>query len=104
MDDEFLPKSNGYRDLIAFKIALMIRHFTLRFCNNFLSEDGKTHAQMVQAARSGASNIAEESTDSATSKHSEIYLTGIAKGSLQELKEDYLFYLEQHRYKQWPNG
>ncbi len=59
---------------------------------------------MVQAARAGSSNIEEGSIDSICTKHSEILLTGHAKGSLQELKGDYLSYLEDHHYEQWPDG
>jgi four helix bundle protein len=44
---------------------------------------------MVQAARSGRRNIAEGSADSGTSKKIELKLTGIAKGSLEELRLDY---------------
>lgn len=59
---------------------------------------------MVQAARSGMQNIAEGSVDSGVSKASELKLTGIAKGSLQELKEDYLSYLRQRGLEQWKNN
>ena len=43
---------------------------------------------MVQAGRSGNKNIAEGSQVSGTSKESEIKLTNVARGSLEELLGD----------------
>lgn len=43
---------------------------------------------MVQAARSGAQNIAEGSQASGTSRKFEIKLTSVARASLEELKLD----------------
>lgn len=57
---------------------------------------------MVQAARSGKQNIAEASQDSGTSKKTEFKLTGVARGSLQELLEDYKDFLRQRRLPIWP--
>ena len=56
---------------------------------------------MVQAARSVKQNIAEGLTDGQTSFETEIKLLGIAKGSNQELLEDYHDYLKQHRLNDW---
>lgn len=41
--------------------------------------------QMVQAARSGKQNIVEASIASDTSKKSEMFLTNVARASLEEL-------------------
>jgi len=57
---------------------------------------------MVQAARSGRQNIAEGSVDSATSKKMEMKLTGVAKGSLEELRLDYEDFLRQRGLPLWP--
>jgi four helix bundle suffix protein len=57
---------------------------------------------MVQAARSGKQNIAEASQDSGTSKKTELKLTGVARGSLQELLEDYKDFLRQRHLPIWP--
>lgn len=57
---------------------------------------------MVQAARSGRQNIAEGSVDSATSKKMEMKLTGVAKGSLEELQLDYQDFLRQRGLPEWP--
>ena len=56
---------------------------------------------MVQAARSGVQNIAEGSLASATSKKTEIKLTGVARASLGELLLDFEDYLRQRGLKQW---
>jgi len=56
---------------------------------------------MVQAARSGNKNIAEGSQVSGTSKESELKLTGVARGSLEELLDDYQDYLRQRSHAQW---
>ena len=56
---------------------------------------------MVQAARSGKQNIAEGSVDAATSAKLEINLYNVARGSLEELKIDYLDYLRLHNEAVW---
>ena len=56
---------------------------------------------MIQAARSIKQNIAEGLTDGQTSFETEIKLLGIAKGSNQELLEDYHDYLKQHGLNDW---
>ena len=56
---------------------------------------------MEQAARSGKQNIAEGSMDAATSAKLEINLYNVARGSLEELKIDYLDYLRQHNAVLW---
>lgn len=104
MSHGFIPKHGGYRNLVAYRIAEIIYDFTFRFCNKYVKNQGRTHDQMVQAARSGMQNIAEGSVDSGVSKASELKLTGISKGSLQELKEDYVSYLRQRGLEQWENN
>jgi four helix bundle suffix protein len=56
---------------------------------------------MVQAARSGVQNIAEGSMASATSKKTELKLTGVARASLEELLLDYQDYLRQRGLQLW---
>ena len=48
---------------------------------------------MVQAARSGKQNIVEGMADGVTSSEMEIKLINVARGSIQELREDYVDYL-----------
>ena len=75
---------------------------TKAFCERFLPKYGdRTVDQMVQAARSVKQNIAEGLTDGQTSFEVEIKLLGIAKGSNQELLEDYQDYLKQHGLRDW---
>jgi four helix bundle suffix protein len=71
------------------------------FCNRFVEKKSRTHDQMVQAARSGVQNIAEGSMASATSKKSELKLTGVARASLEELLLDYEDFLRQRGLRLW---
>jgi four helix bundle suffix protein len=56
---------------------------------------------MVQAARSGVQNIAEGSMASATSKKTELKLTGVARASLEELLLDCEDFLRQRGLRIW---
>ncbi|MCU0578525.1 MAG: four helix bundle suffix domain-containing protein, partial [Desulfobacterota bacterium] len=60
-----------------------------------------THDQMVQAARSGVQNIAEGSQISGTSKKTELKLTNVVRGSLEELRRDYKDFLRQRSLPIW---
>jgi four helix bundle suffix protein len=57
---------------------------------------------MIQAARSGVQNIAEGSMACATSKKTELKLTGVARASLEELLLDYEDFLRQRGLRIWP--
>ncbi|MCF7912696.1 MAG: four helix bundle suffix domain-containing protein [Candidatus Cloacimonetes bacterium] len=98
-----IEKHGGYKKLLSYKIALIVYDITVRFCERYISKKSRTYDQMVQAARSGVQNIAEGSQDSATSKKIEIKLTQIARGSLEELKNDYRDFLRQNNLPQWEN-
>ena len=56
----------------------------------------------MQAARSGAQNIAEGSQASGTSKKMELKLTNVARASLEELRLDYEDFLRQRGLPIWP--
>jgi hypothetical protein len=56
---------------------------------------------MVQAARSGVQNIAEDSEVSGTSKKMEIKLSQVARAILEELRLDYEDFLRQRRLPIW---
>ena len=99
--DSLIPKHGGYRNLKTFQLAELIYDVTVRFCGKYLDPRSRTVDQMTQAARSGRQNIAEGSMDSATSKKLELKLTGVAKGSLEELRLDYEDYLRQHSLPLW---
>lgn len=97
-----IPLHGGYRQLKTFQLAQLIYDITVRFCDHYIEKRSRTHDQMVQAARSGVQNIAEGSQDSGTSKKSELKLTNIARGSLEELRLDYEDFLRQRELPQWP--
>jgi four helix bundle suffix protein len=100
-DEGLIPKHGGYRQLKTFQISELIYDVTVRFCDRYIDRRSRTHDQMVQAARSGRQNIAEGSVDSGTSKKIELKLTGVAKGSLEELRLDYEDFLRQRGLPQW---
>ncbi|MBI5094172.1 MAG: four helix bundle protein [Candidatus Hydrogenedentes bacterium] len=93
--------SGGYRRLRSFICAQAVYDATVVFCNRFVDKRSRTHDQMVQAARSGRQNIAEGSKASATSKRSELKLTGVARASLEELLLDYEDFLRQRGLRHW---
>ena len=88
-DQDLIPPHGGYRKLRSFQIAQLVYDLTVLFCNRFIEKKSRSHDQMVQAARSGVQNIAEGSMASATSKKTELTLTGVARASLEELLLDY---------------
>src|SRR5512136_1483311 len=92
----------GYRKLRSFHCAQLVYDATVIFCNRFIDKHSRTHDQMIQAARSGAQNIAEGSMVSATSKKMELKLTGVARASLEELLRDYEDFLRQQGLRLWP--
>src|ERR1700693_4394879 len=97
--DQLIPKHGGYRQLKTFQLAQLIYDITVRFCDRYVQ--GRTHEQMVQAARSGVQNIAEGSQASGTSKKSELKLTNVARASLEELRLDYEDFLRQRGLSRW---
>lgn len=97
-----MRKRTVYTDLFFFQKSDTLVQLTKAFCDRFLPKYGdRTVDQMVQAARSVKQNIAEGLTDGQTSFEVEIKLLGIAKGSNQELLEDYQDYLKHHHLIDW---
>src|SRR6266516_7937192 len=96
-----IPPHGGYRKLKSFQVAQLVYDVTVRFCDRYIEKRSRTHDQMVQAARSGAQNIAEGSMASATSKKMELKLTGVARASLEELLLDYEDFLRQRGLRIW---
>ena len=103
-----IPPHGGYQKLKSFQTAEIIFDFTKEFCDRYLSNTSyssnksyRTYDQMFQAARSGKQNIVEGSQDSGTSKKTELKLVGVARGSLQELLEDYKDFLRQRNLSLW---
>jgi len=96
-----IPPHGGYRKLRSFQCAQRVYDATVLFCDRFVDKRSRTHDQMVQAARSGVQNIAEGSMASATSKKTELKLTGVARASLEELLLDYEDFLRQRGLRIW---
>ena len=97
-----LKKPDSYRTLLAFQKAECVYDITYYFINNFMDRyRDRTVDQMEQAARSGKQNIVEGSADGVTSSEMEIKLLNTARGSIQELQEDYVDYLRCHQLSLW---
>ena len=96
-----IPPHGGYRNLRSYQTAEIVYDATVVFCNRFIDRRSRTHDQMVQAARSGVQNIAEGSMASATSKKTELKLTGVARASLEELLLDFQAFLRQKGLRIW---
>ncbi|MGM9710370.1 MAG: four helix bundle suffix domain-containing protein [Prevotella sp.] len=97
-----MRKPTVYTELHFYRKSDVLVQLTKAFCNRFLPQYGdRTVDQMVQAARSIKQNIAEGLTDGQTSFEVEMKLLGIAKGSNQELLEDYLDYIKQRGIPEW---
>lgn len=97
-----IPKHGGYENTKTWQLADVIYDVTERFCNRYVDRRSRTHDQMVQAARSGCQNLQEGSVDSGVSKKFEMKLTGVAKGSLEELQRDFKKFLKQRELPEWP--
>jgi four helix bundle suffix protein len=101
----FHSKAGAYRYMDVYVFSWIIELATERFCRDFLDfrndPQGKTSAQMNHAARSGSRNFAEGSERLMTSTSSGIDLLNVAKGSLSELRDDYLKWLLQHEELPW---
>ena len=98
---KLIPPHGGYRKLRSFQCAQLVYDATVIFCDRFVEKRSRTHDQMIQAARSGVQNIAEGSVASATSKKTELKLTGVARASLEELLLDYEDFLCQRGLRIW---
>ena len=101
---KFIPPHGGYRKLKSFQTAEIIFDLTKEFCDRYLAGDKssrsyRTYDQMFQAARSGKQNIAEGYLQK--SIEGRIKLVGVARGSLEELLNDYQDFLRQHNLKFW---
>src|SRR4051794_38191021 len=99
----FIPQHSGYKKLLSYQKAEIVYDATVYFCDRFIDKRSRTHDQMIQAARSGKQNIIEGSMASATSKETEIKLTGVARASLEELLADYRDFLRTHGAEEWPS-
>lgn len=101
-------KQAGYQYLLAFKITVPIYDYTVEFCKRCQSPNTphfsqlsstRTFDQMVQAARSGYTNIPEGNQQASLEGY--IKLTGVNLASLEELLKDYLSYTRQNQIPIW---
>lgn len=90
----------GYEYLLAYKITVPIYDYTVVFCDRWITKSSRTHDQMVQAARSGMQNIAEGFKEQGTKGY--IKLSGVSRGSLEELLKDYHSFARQRNLSIWP--
>lgn len=91
----------GYEYLLAWKITVPIYDYTVEFCKRYrnLLSSARTQDQMVQAARSGMTNIAEGNTQNSTGGY--LKLTGVNRGSLEELLKDFMSFARQNKLEIW---
>lgn len=91
----------GYEYLLAYKITVPIYDYTVEFCKRYwkLLSSARTQDQMVQAARSGTTNIAEGNQQKSLEGY--LKLTGVNCASLEELLKDYLSFIRQNKIPLW---
>lgn len=92
-------ENGGYKSLPFFKQTEIIYDFTVEFVKRYIDYKSRTKDQMEQAARSGKQNIAEGYLQK--SLEGKIKLLGVARGSLEELLNDYQDFLRQRGLKLW---
>src|SRR3989344_9544475 len=94
-----MNSAQGYKTLPFYKQSEIIYDFTVEFTQKYIDYKSRTRDQMEQAARSGKQNIAEGYLQK--SLEGIIKLLGVARGSLEELLNDYQDFLRQRRLKLW---
>lgn len=90
----------GYKYLKSYQLSTIIYDLTVEFCDTHINKYSRTHNQMVQASRSGKQNIAEGYLEKSLKMY--IKLTGVSRGSLGELLEDYEDFARQKKIHVWP--
>lgn len=98
----------GYMYMDMWVLAGIIQLGTFSFCRRFLNQNndpcGRLFDQMTQAARSGQANIAEGVSRHQTSKETEMKLVDVARASINELSNDYAFFLMNLKQAAWRNN
>lgn len=92
-------KRAGYEYLLAYKVTVPIYDYAVEFCNKYINPRSRTHDQMVQSARSGMQNIAEGNKQQSLQGY--IKLSGVSRGSLEELLNDFLSFARQRKIPIW---
>jgi hypothetical protein len=99
-----IPAHGGYRKLKSYQAAEIATpdaqrrcgDATVAFCDRFIDRRSQVRSVPVRAYRVTPHGVTT-SQASATSKKTEIKLTGVARASLEELLQDYQDCLRQHR-------
>lgn len=94
-----METAGGYKSLPFFKQSEIIFDLTVEFVKKYINPYSRTKDQMEQAARSGKQNIPEGYLQK--SLEGRIKLVGVARGSLEELLNDFLDFLRQRGLKLW---
>ena len=94
-----IPKKAGYEYLLAYKLTVPIYDLTISFVRLHIDYKSRTKDQMEQAARSGMQNIPEGYKQQSLEGY--IKLAGVARGSLEELLNDYLSFARQNNIEVW---
>ena len=99
---QVLKRVRPWKGAYFYQKSEVIYQMTYTFCHRFLPAHGdRTVDQMVQAARSGKQNIVEGIEDGETSTELHLKLLGVARSSLQELRQDYRDYLVARQLTIW---
>lgn len=100
--------SQSYFWLNSWVMANIIQLSTQSFCDRFvdykLDPGRRLYDQMTMAARSAVANIAEGASRRNTSIETEMRLTDVARGSIDELQCDYFNFLLRHKADVWAIG
>jgi len=89
----------GYKNLLVYKLAVIIFDLTSEFCAMFIEKVSRTFDQMIQAVRSGKQNIVEGSLEKSLKSY--IKLLGVARASFEELLEDLRDFLRLKNLPLW---
>lgn len=90
----------AYKKLFTYWFSVLVYDLTVQFCQRWIPS-WKLKEQMLGAARSGKQNIVEGAENMQTSLKIAINLTGVAKGSIEELIGDLEDYVRQNGLRQW---
>lgn len=102
---QVLRQGNDWRKLRLYHKSDALYQLTVEFCHRFLPKYGdRTVDQMIQAARSGKQNIVEGTEDGKASTEMELKLLTVDRGSIQELRQDFLDFANTHKLPLWKAG
>lgn len=98
--------SKSYFWLNSWVLANIIQLSTQSFCRRFITHEidpgRRLFDQMTMAARSAVANIAEGSSRHSTSIETEMRLSDVSRGSVDELFGDYFNFLMSNNLAIWP--